>query len=124
MRSGSVATRVPDRMGELWRVKVGSKVSPPVAAGARLYVAVVDETKAPPRKIKSIQEFSEDLLGGEYGMVIESISGKRWADQAAAVDWNLSKFAGEDLRLYLVDAVTNHYGQLAVSEIRITESVE
>lgn len=90
--------------------------------GGHAYLAVVEEDKAPARKIKSIQEFSEELLTGKYGTVVESISAKRWSDYAVAVEWDLSRFAGKAMRLYLVDAVTDHYGQIAVSEVRITET--
>jgi len=91
--------------------------------GGHGYVAVVEERRAPPRKIQSIQEFSEDLLAGDYGLVVERVVGKRWAEHPAAVVWDLSKFEGKSLRLYLVDAETNHYGQIAMSEVRITETV-
>ena len=84
---------------------------------------MVEERRAPPRKIQSIQEFSEDLLAGDYGLVIERVVGQRWTEHPAAVVWDLSKFEGKSLRLYLVDAETNHYGQIALSEVRITESV-
>ena len=38
--------------------------------------------------------------------------------------WDLSRFAGQTLRLYVVDAETNHWGQISISEVRITEQVE
>ncbi|HUT35051.1 MAG TPA: PQQ-binding-like beta-propeller repeat protein [Planctomycetota bacterium] len=42
-RSGSASTDVPDGAALLWRVHVGSRVSPPTVAGDRLFVALVDE---------------------------------------------------------------------------------
>ncbi len=42
-RTGSVETRVPDDLTRLWRVKVGVKVSAPVAVDGKLYVALIDE---------------------------------------------------------------------------------
>jgi len=43
MRTGSVATALPDGLTELWRVKAGTKLSAPVAVGDKLFVALVDE---------------------------------------------------------------------------------
>jgi len=43
MRTGSVDTRVPDDATALWRVKLGSRVSAPIAVAGRVYVALVDE---------------------------------------------------------------------------------
>ena len=43
MRTGSVATTVPDGSAPLWRVKVGSKVSAPIAVGDRVFAALVDQ---------------------------------------------------------------------------------
>lgn len=43
MRTGSVQTSVPDGWGPLWRVRVGSRLAPPIAVGDRVYVAIVDE---------------------------------------------------------------------------------
>ncbi len=88
-----------------------------VAAGA----AVVEESKAPPRRIPSPVDFEKKLGGGEFGAVVERIVGGRWAEHAISVDWDLSRFAGKQMRLYVVDAVSNHFGQIAVSEISITE---
>ncbi len=38
-----------------------------------------------------------------------------------SVHWDLSRFAGKAMRLYVVDAVTDHYGQIGISEVRIVE---
>ena len=89
--------------------------------GGHAYFCVVEETKKPPRKIKSIPDFSVDLGGGTYGTIVETVSAGRWSDQPRAFDWDLSKYAGKTLRLYIVDAVSNHFGQIAISELRITE---
>ncbi len=43
MRTGAAATRVPDRAARAWRVKLGRKVSPPIAVADRVYVSLVDE---------------------------------------------------------------------------------
>ncbi len=43
MRTGSVSTRVPDGLKPLWRVKMGTRVSPPVVVGDGLFAALVDE---------------------------------------------------------------------------------
>jgi len=42
-RTGAVATRVPDGLEQAWRVTVGRRVSPPVAVGDRVFLALVDE---------------------------------------------------------------------------------
>ena len=43
MRTGSVATTVPDDAAPLWRVKLGSKLSAPIAVADRVFAALVDE---------------------------------------------------------------------------------
>jgi len=43
MRTGCVATEVPGNAAPLWRVKLGSKVSPPIVVAGRLFVSLVDE---------------------------------------------------------------------------------
>lgn len=111
---GMSVTHYPFVAGEECRVRFS-------AIGGHAFIAVVEEQRAPPRKITSIEEFAVDLEGGKYGPIIEKVVGMRWAESAAAVDWDLSRFAGKDLRIYFVDAVKNHYGQLGVSEISITE---
>ena len=90
--------------------------------GGHGYIAVVEETRAPPRRIRSIPEFAVKLDSGTYGLTIERIVGGHWAKDARAVEWDLSKFAGKSLRLYVVDAVTNHFGQIAISEVSILEN--
>ena len=42
-RTGSVETRIPDFAVPLWRVDLGSKVSPPIAVSNRVFTALVDE---------------------------------------------------------------------------------
>jgi outer membrane protein assembly factor BamB len=42
-RTGSVDTRVPDDAAPLWQVALGGKISPPIVADGRLFVALVDE---------------------------------------------------------------------------------
>ena len=42
-RTGSVGTRVPDDCAVLWRVAVGSKVSPPSVVGGGVFVSLIDE---------------------------------------------------------------------------------
>jgi hypothetical protein len=91
--------------------------------GGHAYVAVVEESRAPPRKIGDIVGFSLELLEGRYGDPIERVVGKRWEGHPRAVDWDLSRYEGKTLRLYVVDAESNHYGQIAISEITIREEV-
>ncbi len=43
MRSGAVPTQVPADLRPLWRAKVGTKVSPPIVAGGRVFAALQDE---------------------------------------------------------------------------------
>lgn len=42
-RSGASATRLSDTVAESWRVSLGGRISPPVAAGGRVYVSLIDE---------------------------------------------------------------------------------
>jgi hypothetical protein len=88
--------------------------------GGNAYIALTEETRAPPRNVRSISAFSEELLAGDYGLVVERIVGERYR-QPRTVEWDLSRFEGKDMRLYLVDVETDHYGQIALSEVRITE---
>ncbi|MCP3914729.1 MAG: hypothetical protein GY711_04115 [bacterium] len=94
------------------------------ALGGHAYVALVLDDKAPPRKIRSIPEFSRELLEGDYGPVIERVVGRKWKDYAAAIEWDLERFEGKGLRIYVVDAETNYYGQIAVSDFSIVEDAE
>ena len=89
--------------------------------GGHGYVVVVEETEAPPRRIQSIPELSVELLAGEYGQPIERIVGERWVDRPRAVEWDLSRLEGQALRLYVVDAASDHFGQLSVFEVSILE---
>lgn len=89
--------------------------------GGHAFIFVVEETRAPTRKIRSIPEFAEKLGAGTYGTTIQRIVGQRWTEHPVAVEWDLSAFEGKALRLYVVDAVSNHFGQIAISEISILE---
>jgi hypothetical protein len=89
--------------------------------GGHGYITVVEEFKAPPRRIRSIPEFAVKLEGGDYGRPIERIVGGHWTDHPRTVECDLSKFEKKSLRLYVVDAVSNHWGQIAISEVSILE---
>jgi len=91
--------------------------------GGHGYIAIVAEQRPPPRKGASVEEVSRRLLEGEYGAIVESVTGRRWTEPVA-FEWDLSRFEGKSLRLYVVDAVSDHYGQIAVSEVSITEEVD
>ncbi len=41
-RSGSVATDVPDDLAQKWSAKIGGRLTQPVVAGGRVYVAAID----------------------------------------------------------------------------------
>ncbi|MHC4509061.1 MAG: outer membrane protein assembly factor BamB family protein, partial [Planctomycetota bacterium] len=41
-RSGSAATKVPDKLERLWEVTLGENITPPIVAGGRLLVAETD----------------------------------------------------------------------------------
>jgi len=90
--------------------------------GGHGYIAVVEETRAPPRRIKDIPEFAVNIEGGHYGRIIERIVGGHWTKNPVAVEWDLSKFEGKPLRVYVVDAETNHFGQIAISNVAIIET--
>ncbi len=64
------------------------------------------------------------MLEGDYGPVIERVVGRKWKDYAAAIEWDLERFEGKGLRIYVVDAETNYYGQIAVSDFSIVEDAE
>lgn len=91
--------------------------------GGHAYICAVEETQAPPRKVQDVAEFSTDLLAGKYGVMVDRLVGQRYKEPRA-VEWDLSRFAGKSMRLYIVDAETNHYGQIAVGEVRITQDAE
>ncbi len=38
--------------------------------GGHGYIVVVEETKSPPRRIRTIPEFATALDGGEYGAIV------------------------------------------------------
>jgi hypothetical protein len=88
--------------------------------GGHGYVALVEEKRAPPRRIADIKELSDQLLSGEFGDVVETAQGHR-ATRPLLVEWDLSRFEGRSMRLYVVDAASDHYGQIAVSEISVVE---
>lgn len=113
---GHTVAHYPFRAGKGCRVRFS-------VLGGHGYIAVVEESRAPPRKIGDIVGFSVDLLAGKYGNPIERIVGGRWESHPRAVDWDLSRYEGKTLRLYVVDAESNHYGQVSVSEITIREEV-
>ena len=92
--------------------------------GGHGYIAVVEERKTPPRWIASIPEFSDALMAGEYGPILERIVGGQWSQYAVAVEWDFAKYEGKALRLYVVDAVQDHYGQIAISEVSIVEQAK
>ena len=41
-RSGAATTQVPTKVGQLWQTELGGKITQPVVAGGRLYIASVD----------------------------------------------------------------------------------
>ncbi len=43
MRTGAVATDIPDGAKQRWQVRIGRKISAPIAVGNYLYLSVVDE---------------------------------------------------------------------------------
>ena len=91
--------------------------------GGHAYIAVVEEEKSPAHRIRSIEDFSADLLAGAYGPVIERVAGSQW-DEPRAIEWDLSRFEGKRLRLYVVDAITEWWGQIGISEVAIVEERE
>lgn len=86
--------------------------------GGRSRVVLVLENRPPPDPIKDIPGFERMLMSGAYGPVLESIAGPANNDVDIGVRWNLSRHAGKSLRLYLVDASTERWGFLSVSELK------
>ncbi|MHC4299990.1 MAG: outer membrane protein assembly factor BamB family protein, partial [Planctomycetota bacterium] len=43
LRSGSTTASISDRLKPSWMVSTGSRITPPVAAGGRVYVSLIDE---------------------------------------------------------------------------------
>lgn len=90
--------------------------------GGRSRIVLVREEKPPPSPIADLREFAADLLAGKYGSVVESIAGPATNEVDVSVRWNLSRHAGQRLRLYLVDAETSPWGFVSVSEVTLCEA--
>lgn len=103
-----------------FRVGADERVSFSVLGG-HAYIALVDESRAPPRRIKDIPAFSAELLRGDHGTVLRRVIGERWTTFPAAVEWDLSELEGHTLRVYVVDAVSDHFGQIAISTVTLRE---
>ncbi|MBM4047701.1 MAG: hypothetical protein FJ279_21560, partial [Planctomycetes bacterium] len=63
-RTGSVNTQVPDGATPLWRVKVGSAVTPPIAVGDRLFAALPDEHHVVCLDVRDGKKLWEFAAGG------------------------------------------------------------
>jgi hypothetical protein len=71
--------------------------------------------------IDDMRAFAADLLAGKFGPVVEAIAGPATNDADVSVRWNLSRHARKSLRLYLVDAETDAWGFVSVSEMSLSE---
>ncbi len=63
-RSGSVDTRLGDGLSQRWRVRIGSRVSAPIAVGDRLYAAAIDEYRVVCLRAKDGGEVWSFTAGG------------------------------------------------------------
>ncbi|HPM79252.1 MAG TPA: PQQ-binding-like beta-propeller repeat protein [Candidatus Anammoximicrobium sp.] len=43
MRTGATKARLPDELAELWRVKIGPRLTPPIAVGDSVFVASIED---------------------------------------------------------------------------------
>ncbi len=114
---GMTVAHHPFKVGKACRVRF-------TVLGGNGYIAITEEKRAPPREIQDIPAFDVRLGEGKFGTIVEKVVGGQWAGDPRAFEWDLSKFAGKTMRIYVVDAVSNHYGQIAVSEIVIAEDAE
>ncbi|MBL8857271.1 MAG: DUF4185 domain-containing protein [Planctomycetes bacterium] len=87
--------------------------------GGRARIVLVREERAPPSAIQDIRAFERELLDGKFGPVVESIAGPANNDVDVSVRWNLSRHAGKRLRVYLLDASTDRWGFVSVSEMTL-----
>lgn len=89
--------------------------------GGRSRIVLVRDDQAPPKRIRDIPAFERELMSGQYGPVLESIAGPASNDVDVTVRWNLSRYAGDRLRVYLVDASTDPWGFVSVSEMTLRQ---
>jgi len=89
--------------------------------GGHSRIVLVRDDHPPPGPIKDIAAFERDLLTGTYGPVLESIAGPGSNDVDVSVRWSLSRHAGQRLRVYLVDAATDRWGFVSVSEMTVRQ---
>lgn len=89
--------------------------------GGHARVVLVSDDKPPPSPIVNIAGFATDLMSGAYGAVIESIAGPSSNDVDVSVRWSLSRHAGQRLRIYLVDAASEKWGFVSVSEMTLRQ---
>ena len=87
--------------------------------GGRARVVLVRDDEPPPAEIADIPAFERALLRGRYGPVLESIAGPGNNDVEVATRWNLTRHAGERVRLFVVDASAEAWGFVSLSEVTL-----
>ena len=90
-RSGSVDWRVPSRPKRVWKTKLGGKLSPPVAAGGRLFVA-------------NINSHAVRCLDADTGEVVWTYSAGARVDSPPTIHRGLVLFGSADGNIYCLRA--------------------
>jgi hypothetical protein len=60
-----------------------------------------------------------DLLNGRYGRVLESVRANDSNTQIVPVEWQLTKYKSDDLKIAIVDADTGPWGFISVSDMSL-----
>ena len=77
--------------------------------------------KTRPPVPEEIDAFYRGLKAGRYGRVLEAIAGPGQNERDVKVRWNLRRFHGRTLRLYLVDALRSPWGFVSTSQFQLRQ---
>ncbi len=91
--------------------------------GGHAEIVLVQENQAPPEEIPvtEVSAFHKALKRGAYGPVVECIRGPDSNAVDVEVRWDLNRFAGQPLRLYVIDSGTGRWGFVSFSDFHLVE---
>jgi len=91
--------------------------------GGHAEIVLVQETEAPPEAIPltELSAFHAALKSGAHGTVVECIRGPDSNELDVEVRWSLNRFAGQTLRLYVIDSNIGRWGFISFSDFRLVE---
>ncbi|MEZ6014519.1 MAG: hypothetical protein R3F49_05355 [Planctomycetota bacterium] len=98
------------------KARVDSALTFSVHGGPQRVVLVL-ESQAPPRTTTDIVGLATSIEAGAYGTVLQSIAGRRDNKNHIPVTWDLSPYAGQTLRVYILDTSKRGWGFVSLSEI-------